>query len=375
MGVYKRPDSPFYWLRLEGYTDTRGRPRREPTRVRHDAPTPTQRRENRQLAEARFHDRMHALAKGEIEGPRAAITFGAFLEWWEQHRLPQRKGQERDRYILTRLRADFGAERLAAIDHARVEEWITARLATPTVLVQGQAKRRRIIPATPSTVNREVDLLKSIVQAAVPRYLPRSPLYGMKRLRTETPKRRTLTETEEDKILAVLAPADRALVLVGIDGLCRLSDILDLRREDDHGAYLYIRDPKDPEQSTPYTVPVSTRLRHALDAVPGDDPYYFAHRRQAAQRRDWRSSVRQMLKRACAKTKVPFGRARGGITFHWATRRTGASRMIAHGVDPKTVQRIGHWASAELVLDIYAEAIDANATRAVEVLGQRTRRA
>lgn len=371
MGVYRRPDSPNFWLRLDGYTDASGNPLREATRIRHDAPTPIQRKVNRQLAEKVYHDRMHALAKAGVSDQREAITFAMFLDWWERHKLPKRKGREREGYILPRLRKDFGADPLTAIDRHRVEEWTTARLATPTIVDQGRRTAARSIVAHESTVNREVDLLKSILQAAVPKFLASSPLYGMMRLRVTPPQRRTLSEAEEDRLLAVLAPADRALLITGLDTLCRLSDLLDLRRDDDHGDYLYIRDPKDPAASTPYTVPVSQRLRRTLDGLPEDGPYYFPHRRRAKTARDRRGSVRQMLETACRKANVPYGRAHGGVTFHWATRRTGASRMVANNVDLKTVQRIGHWASAELVLQIYSDAIDANARRAVEVPGQR----
>lgn len=374
MGVYVR-DSPYYWIRLDGYVDDRGNPLRESTRVRRDAATPKQRKENRALAQKIFHDRMHDLAReGSAPTARPRTTFNDFLDWWETHRLPIRKGKEREGYILPRLRAAFGELAITEIDRATVDEYRTARLTTPTIVRQRKHQRR--VSAGPNTVNREVALLKSILQAAVPKYLEASPLYGMAQLRTTTPKRRTLTEEEEDRLLNVLDTRDRAIVIMGLDTLCRLSDILNLRRDDDHKTYLYIREPKDPTQSAPYTVPVSKRLRKALNALPKVGAYYFAHRRQAKTERDRRHGIRQMLAYACAKTDppIPYGRARGGITFHWATRRTGASRMIANNVDPKTVQRIGHWATAELVLDIYAEAIDENARRAVEIPGSRKRR-
>lgn len=374
MGVFTRKDSSYYWLRLDGYRDPNGNPVREPTRVKKDAPTPVQRKENRDLAEKIFHDRMHELAKEDASPPKPdAITFAAFLDWWETHKLPRRKGREREGYILPRLRRAFGSLNLTAIDRAAVDEYMTERLTTPTVITY--RKRTRTVQVTEGTVNREVALLKSILQAAVPKYLAASPLFGMKTLRTTAPLRRTLTVDEEDRLLKALKKEDRAFVIMGLDTLCRLSDILNLTREDDHKTYLTIREPKDPTQSQSYTVPVSKRLRRALDAMPKAGPYYFAHRRHAKTPRDRRNGIRQMLEYACAKTDppIPFGRANGGITFHWATRRTGASRMIANNVDPKTVQRIGHWATAELVLDIYSEAIDENARRAVEIPAKRAR--
>jgi integrase len=205
---------------------------------------------------------------------------------------------------------------------------------------------------------------------AVPKYLAESPIAGMKRLKVVKPKRRLMTPAEERRLLPHLRPDDTAIVLIGLDALCRLGDILDLKREDDDGTHLYISDPKDPNQSEPYRVPISTRLRKALDAVPERGPFYFPRRRIAMTERDRRNTIRQMLESACAKAGVPYGRAHGGITFHWATRRTGATRMIQANVDLKTVQAIGHWKTADVMLDIYAEADPKAARAAVELVGQ-----
>lgn len=370
MGVYTRKESPYYYLRLDGYVDARGYAVREATHVRADATTPTQRRENRLLAEQLWHARMTELARatGGPQPTHPPITFDVFLNWYATHKLPKRRGAERERLILPRLRAAFGAMPLSMIDRHAVEEYTTARLAIPTRITHKD--HTRLVTAHASTVNREVDFLKGILQAAVPKYLPTSPLFGMKRLRRVMPKRRTLTPEEETRLLEVLAPDDRALMIVGMDTLLRLGDLLDLKHSDREKDRLWVRDPKDPQQGTPFWVPLSTRALEALNTLPASSsPYLFPRRRAAKVERDRRGSVRQMLETACAKVGIPYGRDRGGITFHWATRRTGASRMIARGVDPKTVQRVGHWATAELVLDIYAEAEDSRAREAVELVG------
>ena len=81
-----------------------------------------------------------------------------------------------------------------------------------------------------------------------------------------------------------------------------------------------------------------------------------------------------MLQTACARAGLPYGRKAGGITFHWATRRTGATRMIRRKVDLKTVQAIGHWKTADVVLDIYTEAHPKAARAAVELVAGLPRR-
>ena len=373
MGLYVRPDSPYFWMLLEGRTDATGNALREKTKIRRDGNTPALRRDARELALVVYHERMLALSRDDHAQPakKLATSFSAFVDWFSTHVLPHRRGKEREAEILPRLLAHFGDLPLTAIDRARVSEYATMRLTTPTV-VQGKrrTKARRIQPG-PSTVNREVDLLKCILQAAVPKYLASSPLFGMKRLDTKTPKRRLMTADEEARLLAVMAPADAALFLIALDSLVRLSDVLDVTWADDHGRSLWIADPK---VGGGFEVPLSQRARQALDQLPRPKNLsqpIFASRRTAKTARDRRNGIRQMLERYCAAADppIPFGRAHGGLSFHWATRRTGSTRMLTRGVDVGTVQKVGRWKTPMVVLGIYHELIDDKARAAVEAVG------
>ena len=360
MGVFRRRDSPFYWLWLER-PGQRGLS--ESTKIPTAGRTRQQARRHAQDAREAYFARMADLAReGYRLPPRArcaggVLSFDAFAGWWATNTMPTHRGAEREAEILPRLRARFGTLPLDAVSRQAVEEWITKRRAE----------------VSSRTVNREVDVLKSILRKAVELgHVDQSPLAGMPLLKIVQPQRRLMTPDEEDRILAAISdPADRAIVVMGLDTLCRLGDILDLRREHDHGSRLFIQDPKDPGQSRPYWVPVSKRLRRYLDAVPKTGPFYFAHRRRGKTAHNRGASVRDMLKRACKAAGVPYGRASGGITFHWATRRTGATRMILGGVDPKTVQELGHWASSDIVLEIYTESTKEAQRAAVEVPAQR----
>lgn len=367
MSVFTRPDSKHYWLYLEG-AGPHGRGKKERTTIRVDAPTTMQRKDNRQLAEQWYHQRMTQLARGVVHpDEKPKIAFDTFATWFAQHTLPHRRGREREAEMLPRLRAAFGPLPLTEIDRHRVTEWTTERLNTPTVVKKTRRTGARTHTVSPTTVNREVDLLKAILQAAVPKYLASSPLYGMPRLATKTPKRRLLSADEEQKLLKVMSPDDKALFLLGLDSLVRLSDILDVTREDRHGRRVWIADPK---AGGGFDVPISKRTQKALDAVPDDGSnYYFNRRRHAKTERDRRNVVGKMLKRYCDLASVPYGRSAGGVTFHWATRRTGATRMLVGGVDPGTVQKIGRWKTPDVVLNIYHELIDEHARNAVEIVG------
>ncbi len=360
MGVFTRTGRKFFYLYLEPQPGGKGK--KERTTIRCDAEDALQRKENRALAVRLYHDRMTARAAGVIEGAqKPAITLRAFVAWFELHKLPHRRGKEREAQILPRLVATFGDRLLTELTPAVVtQHWITPRLTIPK-LVNG-----RVFKAGPSTVNREVDCLKAVLAAAVPEYLDRSPLYGMKRLKTSTPQRRLMEEDEERRLLKAMAPDDRALFLIGLDALVRMGDILDLKWADRHGDTLWIGDPK---AGGGFSVPLSTRAQKALDAVPANgSPYIFARRRVAETERDRRSAIRKMLRKACkaADPPIPYGRAAGGLTFHWATRRTGATRMLTRGSDPGTVQKVGRWKTPAIVLGIYHELIDDQARAAVE---------
>lgn len=377
MGVYVRADSKVYWMLLDGYKTVSGAPLREATKIRRDAPTPRQRKDNRDLAEQAYHTRMTELAKS----PRARggmPTFEQRALWFQAHRLPHRKGREREARLIPKLIAVFGALRLDAMTRSAVTElWVTPRLKTPTRIARRKRTAARSVTAGPSTINREVDFIKAIVQSAVPDYLEISPLYGMPYLPTITPKRRLMTEDEERRLLAVMDVDDKAFFLIALDSLVRLTDVLDLHRDDDRGETVWIGDPK---AGGGFEVPLSTRARAALDAHyasagplrPRD--YIFARRRVAKKEHDRRGAIRKMLARYCALASppVPYGRANDGIVFHWATRRTGLTRMLTRGVDLGTAQKVGRWKHPGVVLGVYHELIDDIAHAAVNVVGKST---
>lgn len=329
MSVYVRNDSPYYWMLLE-------RPRQKPiyesTKIPVASNSPELRKQQKHDAHDVYASRMAALARSRHELPAhdpTTVDFKTFASWFDRHHIARHRGAERDRASLKHLIGFFGSRDLSAIDRPRVSEYMTAR-----------AKKVR-----PGTVNREVDLLKSMLVAAVPKYLKASPIAGMRRLRVVKRRKRILTPAEESRLLKQLDPADRALYIVAVDTLMRLSNVLNLKRSEYDGSTISLEDSK----TGPYVIPVSTRARAELDALPKSGEYFFPHRRSAKTDRDRRSVVRRLLQRACSKTSppVPYGRASAGITFHIATRATGATRMLQRGVDAKTVQRIGNWKSLE----------------------------
>jgi len=134
----------------------------------------------------------------------------------------------------------------------------------------------------------------------------------------------------------------------------------------------------DTKNGETYQPPVSKRLRAALDAVPVDSTnpeYYFPRRRAAKAERDRRRAIAQALRSACKKAGVPYGRATRGLTFHWATRRTGTTRMLRHGGEGAiaAVQQIGGWKTANVPLTIYREVATPEMKALVEIVGRKVK--
>jgi integrase len=341
MAVFTRPDSPFYWLWLEGAA----RPKVN-TKIPIGATADAQ-KENRKLAEQAYHALMgdRARARYQLPTDRPPRAFAAHREWYAAHVSAQKRGTRREISMLKQLGAFFDARDLAAIDTTLAIEWRTVRLKEVSA----------------STVRREEALLKHLLTTAVPKYLARNPLAGLARLRVATCDTRILSPAEEDRLIEVLeTDEDRALVLGGLDTLLRLSNIAGLRRSQDHGTYLFSDTKVDAVK-----IPISTRFRQALDKLPTTTALYFptyAGQNNPAQR---------MFLAACRRAEIPTSRKHGGVSFH-CLRHTGASRMLANGTDVKTVMLIGGWKNLK-VMERYLHPDTSAARRAVESIAHRAK--
>jgi len=337
MGVFKRPDSPYWWLYLES-TKTR-----EPTPILLGE-TISQRADAKRLAKDAYQRRMLEVAEQKVKrlpnGP-AMIRFAAYAETYARDVIALRRGARRELEMLTPLRGAFGPELLSSIDADRVRAYMAARMAGG---------------CGPRTINREIDVLKGMLRDAVGKYLTVSPIVGLKRLKAPPIKRRLLQPAEEAQILEACEDAqDRAIIILGIDTMIRLGDLLDLERSEHDGHWLYVKHAKSGDA---YETALSARALAVLKEIEQtDERYYFSKFRRAKSPRDWVGSVRQRFEYLCTKAGLRYGRTHGGLTFHWATRRTGATRYLLEKGSPiSAVQKQGNWKHPEMLLRIYAEA-------------------
>lgn len=352
MGVYER-DSPFWWMALEG------------TEIRRSTKIPigagAAKRESRAEAEAVYRAAMGDLARGTFKLPtkKQARTFRQHAMWYLEHVTVQHRTRARERSAILTLVAHFGDEPLTSLTTPQFEAWKLLRAK--------QVKQ--------STVNRELEVLKPLLGSAVPQYLDTNPASAVKKFRLRFPPIAILSVEAEAAILAVCSPAERAFILLGLDALLRLSDVRRLRAEHDKGTYLEIVDPK----VEAYKVPVSSRLRAALDALEPKGGYYFPRRYgvrgQGEQPRgndNWHpispATAQAIFTAICVRAEVPCGRAAGAITYH-SLRHTGATRAARH-VKLTVVQRLGGWKSLTQ-LARYDHPEDPESVRAVEAIAPR----
>jgi hypothetical protein len=349
MGVYARQDSPYWWIAISRPGQ---RQHVENTRIPRVGATDKQTTQLRQDAEEAYLARAADLARARYDLPvdKPIITLAAYLPWYRTHRTARKDGAEQEEFRLAQLEREFGARPLHELTPEVVDAFRTRRLAKVKA----------------STVNRDVTVLRAILSSAVPKYLDASPLDGLEDLDEDNFEGRPLTADEEPRLLAALKPADRAMLLMGLDTLMRLSDILDFEWARVRVGYGVIPDPKSGEL---LAVPFSRRLQRALAALPRTGRYLFPERRRGtAQQR--RSRIRKMLDWACHKARIPYGRARQGITWHTATRHTGATRLSEAGHNTIVIQGIGGWKSPAMVKR-YSH-LSAAARAAVEDIGRST---
>jgi integrase len=349
MSVYVRPDSPYYWMWLE---DTAIR---ESTGIPRRGGSPKHERELKRAAEAIYANRKTQEAK-RLSGlivTKPSISYVDFAAWYARHETAHHRGADKERSILKQLAVYFSRfTRLAEMDADAVKEWMTYR-------------KHQVAPGT---VNRELDVLKRLLAAAVPRYLDASPITGLRRFRVVETEPRILTVEEEDRLLGVCGPADLAFILTAIDTLWRLSSVVNLKWPQVKFDQLFIvpLNAKVKHEGNPIT----DRMVPALKALSRDHEWVFPqfHKDQDTKTAAKNRAIRRFL-HLCQLALIPHSRAANGVTFH-SLRHTGATRALQHGASVRTVMKLGGWQDERSVMR-YVHAADSDVRQAAESISQR----
>lgn len=345
MGVYIRKDSPHFWMVVEATGQ------RKSTGIPRDGGSPVQNKEQRRQAQE-VYAKAQSRAASEREGLTVAketISYAKWSAWFDAHVASHHRGVDKERSMLRTLGAHFDRYAdLALIDEAAIKEWMTLRAT--------QVKR--------GTVNRELDVLKSLLRAAVPKYLPAYPAPEIRRFRVEESERRVLTVDEETRLLAVCGPTDKALLLTALDTLLRLGSVVGLKWAQVKADVIV---PLNAKVSLD-AVPISSRLAEALKAIPKASDYVFPqfHVKGTGKTAPKNLAIRH-FHLLCQKADIRHGRAVGGVTFH-CLRHTGATRALQRGASVRTVMKLGGWKDERTVMR-YVHASDADVRAAAESIG------
>jgi len=275
-----------------------------------------------------------AILKGEagIGGPkRKDVAFDRaadeFMKWAGANKRPRTVRTYRQ--CVERLKVTFTGKRLGELSPFDLERY----------------KKARVDAGVRVMVNRELACLRALYNRCAEwgLYDGANPAEGVKALRESPGRIRYLEPDEEAKLLAAAKGPLHSMILVGIHaGLRLLSEGLTLRWADVDlkrglltvlGAYA--------KSGKPRTVPLNTTLRAALakqrqDAGEGQE-WVFARQDGQPYR-----SIRTTFHTACKRAGL------ADVTPH-VLRHTFASRLAMAGVDPRTIQELGGWASLDMV--------------------------
>lgn len=313
MSVKKRGDSWYYFFRVNGVRYRKAIPE---ARTKYQA----------QQAEAAARD---SIFEGKYDRRSSSTTFqdfveSAFLPWAKDNKRSWRNDLSRAKPLI----AFFGKRRLIDVTRFLIEQFKKQRRDS----FNGRGALR-----SPSSVNRELELLSRIFSFAVERdEIDSNPFKGVKKLPMNNLLTRYLTEDEEPRLMAVLTNRRehlRPVVVIALNTGMRRSEILSLRWEqiDFSRDSIHLLRTKS---GKPRTVPMNTVVREVLSVMKGinDSECVFVNPRTGKPLTDIKNAFKAALKEAGIE----------GLRFH-DLRHTAGTRMADAGVPIAVIADIlGH---------------------------------
>lgn len=356
--VIRRSDRPGWWVRLP-YKDDLGKQRLIQRKVENK--TEGQKFLKKLLNEIEQH------GSNIIDGDR--MTFEHLADHFEKRKVfaPVYKnetkvaGMRSYKSVKSRLKTlieYFGSRHIKIINHADLEKFRMQRLQT----IIGEKHRNQGRELTVTTVNREMQLLRSILNYARRQgWIARNPFeLGDSLISAAEERRRTriLTRAEEGRLLEMCVKERahlRPMVIVAVDTGMRRGELLKLCWSDvDFDTELITVQAMNSKTARARVIGMTNRvyseLKKLQDAAPsGHTGSVFG---LTDFKRAWESAL------GLAEIE--------GFRFH-DLRHTAGSRMTGAGMAPAEVMRVlGHTTLA--AINIYINANSETATRAAAAL-------
>jgi integrase len=197
-------------------------------------------------------------------------------------------------------------------------------------------KAARITQVTPTTVNRELEVLSHLFTVADrwKKFFGRNPVSQAGLFRLNNQVKRILTLSEEERLLSCSAPHLKPIITVAINTSMRKGEILTLTWEDVdfENNLITVRHTMSKSKKTKL-IPISSRVRKLLleqKLKSGGSKYVFIFEGRPIR------DVRRAFEKACKRAGVE------GLRFH-DLRHTAATRLVEAGVGIEKVSRLlGH---------------------------------
>ena len=299
-------------------------------------------------ADRRKAEKFYALRLSEVERrvfvKPVDVSLTEFGERYMAYAKTHKRSWRRDEQMLGHLKTFFGPVDIRDITPLKVEGY------------QGS----RVREVCPATVNRELALLKHMFNVAERWSLHRgvNPVRLVKFLREDNLKFQTLSEAEEQRLLAASPPYLRDMIVFAINTGLRTSEVFNLKWED-IDIELRRLNVEVKKNRRMLELPLNENAFRVLEARLGmkHGAYVFYNQETGDRFKDVKSGLKAALKRAGLSK----------ITWH-TFRHTFASRLTRSGVDIVTVKELlGH--STITVTMRYAHSNDETKARAVARLG------
>lgn len=323
MGIYKVKN---IWY-IDYYCE--GRRIREPASKKE--------REAREMLEARKTD----IKRGEFRLPgKRKIKFEKFSEEYLEYAKINKRSWMRDDVILRHLMPHFKGMALSKINPKHVEDY----------------KRNRLKEVKPTTVNRELTLLKFMFSLAKKwKYANENPVKEVKFFQETQYIMRILNETEIKQLVNASKGYLRSIIIIAINTAMRKGEILNLRWNDLNFDKEYISI-KETKSNVIREIPMNSVVMATLKSIERKGDYVFSGRKAGGRYTD----IFYHFKATCKKMGI------NDLRFH-DCRHTAATLMVTGGIDLVTVSKILGHSDIKMTMK-YAHPTPENKRKAVNVL-------